>query len=78
MNDGPSPTRFGRIRRSPWVIAGASALVPGIGHLALGFKRRALGLLSVTLVGVVIFGIGLIWFQIDLLKLWVMPTALTP
>jgi LCP family protein required for cell wall assembly len=65
----PSP-QASSPEKNPWIAALASAFVPGLGQLYGGHRQRAFRLLAIDggLLAVVL--VGVLFFQLELIKLW--------
>ncbi|MGB7860117.1 MAG: LCP family protein [Acidimicrobiia bacterium] len=57
-------------RPSPWLAALLSALIPGLGQIRAGDRRRGVRLVIIDLVLVALFVIALLFFQTSVLKAW--------
>ena len=70
------PPRFTPMVRRGWKAALASAFIPGLGQWYAGQRTRAyqLFLVDVLLIGTAVVALG--WYSLEIVKLWVSPTAL--
>ena len=57
-------------RPNPWVASLLSALLPGAGHMYAGDRDRGFRLVAIDVVLIVFFGISLLFFQTEVLKVW--------
>lgn len=59
-----------------WLATLASSILPGWGQLYLGNKQRAIWLFAVDGVVLASLLVAIGWFQLEVVKLWVSPSAL--
>lgn len=71
-----TPGTPGRLRDRSGLVALTSSLVPGTGHLLLGRARLGRALLFIDGTLVVLAIVAIFFFQLELLKAWVTPTAI--
>ena len=55
---------------NPWVASLLSALIPGVGHVYAGDRDRGVRLIGIDVALVVLFGISVLFFQTEVLKVW--------
>jgi LCP family protein required for cell wall assembly len=78
VGQGPKETIIPKARRSrgSGVIAIASSLLPGLGHLLTGRRLMGWVLVTVDLVALLALMIVAVWFPSVLLEAWVTPSSL--
>lgn len=67
---------YHRPRKLDWVAALASSVLPGWGQLYIGDRLRGWWLLAVDAAVLASLVVAVGWYQLEVVKLWVSPTAL--
>jgi len=58
------------------MLAGASVLLPGLGHFYSGSRRKAGLLFLFDAILLSVFVVSVLWYRLEVVKLWVSPEAL--